>query len=112
VRWLNAKGLLSDKRMDALRERRGSDDYRAAQGVMRGVLVNVVNESYEEQLAAMTCPVRLVWGERDHTVPVEVAERCRSVLGERATLQTLPGIGHLTPLEAPRDLRAAVDALL
>ncbi len=80
ARWANRAGLLSDERMDALRNQRGSADYRAAQGVMRGIMVTTVGENYDDDLAALTCPVRMVWGERDTAAPTDAgrvaAERC------------------------------------
>jgi pimeloyl-ACP methyl ester carboxylesterase len=97
--------------MEAVRLERGSADYRAAQGVMRDVLVRVVNESYEAQLARVTCPVELVWGADDDAVPVEVAERAAGMIPGPTTLTVLPGVGHLSPLQAPDALRAAVDRL-
>ena len=51
--------------MDALRDQRGSADYRAAQGVLRSILVRVVNESYDVELAALaagTVPLQFVVG--------------------------------------------------
>ncbi len=106
---LHRRGLLPDERMEALRRRSGSADYRNAPStVMRDVLVTVTNESYEDQLAALQCPVELVWGEADDQAPVSVAERAVSLLGARASLTTLPGVGHFTPTEAPEAIVAAV----
>lgn len=106
-RALHRRGLLPEARMDALRRRYGSRDYLAATGVMRAVHVRLVNETYEAQLAAITCPVELVWGDDDADVPVAVAEAARSRLAQ-ATLTVVPGAGHLTPLTAPDALRDAV----
>jgi pimeloyl-ACP methyl ester carboxylesterase len=108
ARALNKRGLLSDARMEALREQHGSADYRAAKGVMRDVFVRVVNESYEDQLRAVRCPVELVWGEDDTEAPISVAEAAAEIVSG-ATLTRLPGAGHLTPTTAPDALR---DALL
>ena len=109
ARALHRRGLLPDDRMEALRRRHGSADYRAATGVMREVLVRVVNETYEEQLRAVQCPVELVWGDDDTAAPIDVAQRAAEILGpERATLTVLPGAGHLTPSTAPDALRDAV----
>ena len=108
ARALNQRGIVSDARMEALREKRGSADYRAAKGVMRDVFVRVVNESYEEQLRAVRCPVELVWGEDDTEAPISVAEQAAAIV-PGATLTRLPGAGHLTPTTAPDALR---DALL
>jgi len=100
--------LLSDETMERARRRNGSADYRAAEGIMRDVFVRMVNESYEEELAALRCPVELVWGDDDAEVPVEVACAALALVPE-ATLTLCPQAGHLTPLTVPGDLRAAVD---
>jgi len=106
-RRLHRMGLVGDARMDELRDRYGSPDYRAASGVVRQIFVKVLAERYDEDLRALRCPVELVWGAEDTEVPVEVAERSMPLLA-RATLEVLPGVGHLTPTEAPAALRAAV----
>jgi pimeloyl-ACP methyl ester carboxylesterase len=58
-------------------------------------------------MAAIEHPVDLVWGEADTEVPLEVAVRAQGVFPS-ARLRTLPGVGHLTPTEAPESLRAVV----
>ncbi|HVE46177.1 MAG TPA: alpha/beta hydrolase [Acidimicrobiales bacterium] len=117
ARALNRRGLLPDSRMEDLRRRHGSADYRAATGVMRDVLVRVVNETYEEQLDALSCPVELVWGEDDADAPLSVAEAAASRLrgSDRAgpvTLTVVGAAGHFTPRTAPAELRAAVTRCL
>ncbi len=104
----HALHLIGAGPVDRLRERFGSDDYRAAQGVMRAVLVRVVNESYEDELAALRCPVRLVWGADDTAAPVRVAEAALAVLHDGA-LEVFEGVGHDLPLLAPDRLRAIVE---
>ena len=107
VRRLHRMGLVGEDRLDAMRERYGSPDYRAAQGVMRAVFVRILAEQYGDQMAAVTCPVDLVWGEDDTEVPLEVATRAQGVFAD-ARLVTLPGVGHLTPTEAPGPLRSVI----
>jgi pimeloyl-ACP methyl ester carboxylesterase len=111
----NRLGLVPDEQMESLRRRRGSADYRAATGVMREVLVTVVNESYERELAGLTVPVRMVWGSDDRETPPVVAERAREILeaaGVPVVLDVVPGAGHLLPLEHPDAIRRAVEAVL
>ena len=98
--------------MEAARQRYGSADYRAAQGVMRQVLVRAVNETYEAQLDAVRCPVHLVWGGDDTVAPLEVADRSLGRPAPRGDLVVLPGVGHLTPLLAPSALRTAGGGVL
>ncbi|MHB8681974.1 MAG: alpha/beta fold hydrolase [Acidimicrobiales bacterium] len=107
VRALHRAGLVGEERMERARRRHGSADYRQAQGVMRDVLVRVVNERYDDALARLSCPVELVWADDDIEAPLSVAE----ALAERvagAELTRCPGAGHLLPLTAPEALRRAV----
>ena len=71
-RALNRVGFVPEKRMEQLRQKHGSDDYRQASPVMRGVLVKAASETasaaYVPSLRAWASvggPVELVWGERD-----------------------------------------------
>jgi pimeloyl-ACP methyl ester carboxylesterase len=107
ARSLRKLGLLSEARLEQQRQRFGSSDYRSASGVMRSVLVRAVNESYDDVLSAIRCPVDLVWGADDEVAPVAVA-RWASERLLRPRLRILPGVGHMTPLVAADELRAAV----
>jgi pimeloyl-ACP methyl ester carboxylesterase len=106
-RRLHRLGLLSDQRLETMKSKYGSADYRAAQGVMRDVLVRILAERYEDELAAIGGPVDLVWGEHDTEAPLEAAERAQGLFPS-ARLLVLPGVGHLTPTEAPDQLRRVV----
>ena len=110
ARGLAARGLIGQERMEGLRQRYGSDDYRAASGVMRDILVRTLAENYDESLARLKCPVELVWGDDDTEVPLAVAERLQGELAQ-AHLVVCPGAGHLTPLTVPGELRAAIGRL-
>jgi pimeloyl-ACP methyl ester carboxylesterase len=114
ARWLHRRGLLSDEKMEARRRRSGSADYRNAPSViMRNVLVAVTNETYEEQLRAVRCPVELVWGADDTAAPIATARAAAELLGpDRARLTELPGVDHFTPVKAPDALAAALRRLL
>jgi pimeloyl-ACP methyl ester carboxylesterase len=114
-RALHRRGVVGEARMEALRQRYGSADYRAAQGVMRQVHVRAVNETYEEQLRALRCPVELVWGQDDADVRVGVAEAAAALLtaaGTDVRLTVLPGVGHHVPTVAPEALREVVERVL
>jgi pimeloyl-ACP methyl ester carboxylesterase len=107
-RSLHRRGLVGESRMEALRQRYGSADYRAATGVMRQVLVRTVNETYDEQLRSVSCPVELVWGDDDAEAPLSVAETAAGLLA-RPRLTVCRGAGHLVPLTAPDALRLAIE---
>jgi pimeloyl-ACP methyl ester carboxylesterase len=108
-RWLHAKGLISDARIESARQKFGSVDYRRARGLMRDVLVASVNESYESELAALTIPVEFLWGDADRDVPLLVAEQAGELVRGNHSLRVVSGTGHLVPLDAPDEL---VDAVL
>lgn len=111
ARWLNSVGVVSDEQLERQKKRRGSADYRAADGVMRDILVKVVNESYEGQLGRIHNRVHLLWGADDAEVPVSVAEAASALLLD-SKLEVLPGVGHFVPLDAPDDLRRAIQEAL
>lgn len=108
ARWLNRRGVISDARMNAMREKNYAEDWRNATAGMRPVFVNLVNENYDDAIAAIRCPLRLVWGEGDTAAP------CAEELARRtgAPLTVVPSAGHMTPLTAPDALRAAIKELL
>ena len=111
LRGLNRVGVVSDDRLEKIRRQSGSDDYRAATGVMRDILVRVVNESYEHQLQTLTAPVSLIWGAADREVPVSVAKAAAEMIGSRGRevdFEILEGVGHFVPVEAPEALRGAI----
>ena len=110
---LYSNGLIGEERMERARQRYGSPDYRAAQGVMREILVAAVNEVYDEQVESMAAhrvPTRLVWGEGDETAPVWMAERAGSVLDAEPVV--IVGAGHELDAAMVPALRDAVTAVL
>lgn len=116
VRWGHGVGLISDDRLEKERRRRGSADYRLASGVMRDILVKVVNETYEGELARLQCPVRMVWGADDQEVPLDVARRSlgllHSIEPDDVGLCVVPDCGHDVPRVAPGRIRQAIEELL
>jgi len=115
LRTMNRARLISDRRMDEIRRNRGSADYRAAEGVMRDVLVTVVNETYEDQLKGLRMRVFLLWGADESEVPVAVGENALRLIreaGGAAELEVLPGVGHQVPVQAPDALRRVVEEAL
>jgi pimeloyl-ACP methyl ester carboxylesterase len=113
VRWANRRGLVSDVRMDALRDQHGSTDYRAAHGVLRGIMVRVVNETYDDELqvlAASTTPQRFVWGESDGEAPTDAGR----VAAERAgaPLRIVTGASHLLEGDLERAVREELHAVI
>lgn len=111
VKQLHRLHLVGDARMERARQRYGSADYNASTGVMRATFVKVVNESYGDQLDAVTCPVALVWGEQDSAAPLWIAQEAHDRLTD-SSLTVIAGGTHDSPLRAPTELRAALAELI
>jgi pimeloyl-ACP methyl ester carboxylesterase len=93
VRALAKRGILSKDVLERQRRTHGSADYNAASGVMREILVKVVNEDYREDLARITAPVRMVWGENDTAAPTDAGRAAAELVG--ASFTVVPGAAHL-----------------
>lgn len=111
VRRLHRLGVLPETVMERARQRHGSADYRAADGVMRQVLVTMVGEDYQADLHRLACPVHLVWGDDDTAASLADAEALAALV-PGAELTVCPGAGHLVPQTAPGPLRSATEQLL
>ncbi len=61
---------------------------------MRQILVSAIAETYWDDIARITQPVTLVWGELDEPAPLAGAEKAREVF-PNATLRVVPGASHL-----------------
>lgn len=94
LKKLASLGLVSQKRLDAERRKRGSADYNAAQGIVRDIFVTLVNEDYRDVMARIHTPVRMVWGENDTSAPAD-AGLAASQLIPNATFRVVAGGGHL-----------------
>jgi pimeloyl-ACP methyl ester carboxylesterase len=108
ARTLHRAHVVSDARMERLRRKYGSADYASAQGIMRDVHVRLVNETYDDAIAAVAAPVELVWGDDDTAAPLAVAHELERRLPD-ARLTVCSGAGHLTPLSIPDELRTALE---
>lgn len=111
IRGAHRMKLISDQRMEAERRKRGSADYRNASGVMRSVLVRVVNESYEAQLRSIRCPVEMVWADGDTAAPLVMAGLAAQLI-ENSRLTVIPGRSHFLPVEEPAAITAAIKGLI
>jgi pimeloyl-ACP methyl ester carboxylesterase len=57
----------------------------------------------ERLLPKVTVPVHIVWGEQDEWIPVERADRLRTLM-PNSTMRTVPGSNHLIQFDAPQHL--------
>ena len=115
ARLLNRYGIVPNATFEAMKRKRGSADYRTATGVMRDILVTVVNEEYRSELSRIAGPIHFLWGADDREVPVAVAEEAAALVtasGGDATLEVVEDVGHMLPVQDPDSLRIAVTKML
>lgn len=65
----------------------------------------------EPLFGQIRCPVKIVWGEEDPWIPL-ARGRALNDLIPQASLETLPGVGHLPQLEAPERVQESLFAFL
>ena len=91
--------------------RRGSADYQAASGAMRGTLVRLVNEDLRPILGRISSPVLLIWGEHDPETPLSDGRLLERLIPD-AGLVVFEGSGHYAYLEHPARFCRIVDVFL
>jgi pimeloyl-ACP methyl ester carboxylesterase len=92
-------------------DRRGSADYRAVTGVMRGTLVRIVNEDLRPLLPGVRTPVLLIWGDQDAETPLDDGKLMERLIPD-AGLVVFEGAGHYAYLEQPGRFCRIVDVFL
>jgi len=78
-----------------------TDAYAAWLPFMLGPARDAISRR-SDGLTGIELPVALIWGEADRIVPLEQGRRL-STLIPGATLDVLPGVGHVPHIEAPDD---------
>lgn len=89
----------------------GSTDYQNAQGIMRDILISVVNEDLTPLLAKITAPTLLIWGEQDKATPVSDGERMAQLI-PNAGLVILKNAGHFSYLDKLNEFLLIIDNFL
>lgn len=100
----------TEKTMARFYKKFGSDDYKAADGVMRKVFVKVVNESTEEYFPRIQADTLLIWGDEDDATPLSMAKVFEEKIPE-AGLVVLKG-GHYSYLDAYGQFDAVLRSFL
>ncbi|MBQ2394517.1 MAG: alpha/beta hydrolase [Alistipes sp.] len=100
-----------ERRIEERRNRSGSADYRAAQGIMRAVFVKIVNEDLKYVMPKIKAPTLMIWGELDTATPLSDARTMEKLI-KGSGVAVMKGCGHYSFLDNPRQFFAIVDAFL
>ena len=90
---MNKLNIISDRRLDELKNKYGSEDYRNANKVLKDTLVMAVNDDLTEILPKISTKVELIYGEDDFVVPVKVGIDSSSIIRD-SELTIIPDEGH------------------
>lgn len=93
------------KKIEEMRNRKGSADYRNASPRMKQILSKCVNEDLKHVMPGIKSPVLLVWGEEDTATPLSDAKTMEKLMPD-AGLVSFPGCGHYSFLDNPIGFKA------
>ena len=92
-KFLNSLNLISDKRLEKIKNKHGSEDYKNATGIMRDTLVKTVNDDLSDLLSQVNTEVHLIWGENDNVIPVSFGDEA-NVKFKESKLTVIKDEGH------------------
>lgn len=98
------------ERLKAFYTKFGSDDYQAAQGIMRKVFVKVVNEETVDYFSKIKAETLLIWGKHDEDTPLYMAKVFEDKI-ENAGLVELDG-GHYSYIDDYGTFKAVLNVFL
>lgn len=76
----------------------GSEDYKNASQIMRGVLVKTINQDLTNHAKEIKCPTLLIWGSLDTAVPLKRAYELEKMINDSAVI-VYEGATHYAYLE-------------
>lgn len=98
--------IYGEKNLEKFYKKFGSSDYKDADGIMRNILVKVVNEDLRDKLNKIDVPTVLVWGKNDMDTPQWMGEMMEDRISN-SKLYILDG-GHYSYLDDIIGFRDAV----
>lgn len=90
--------LKDEEKLEKFYRKFGSTDYREASGVMRKILVTVVNENLHPLLSKIKAPTLLIWGGKDTATPLYMAKIMEKEI-EDSGLVVFEDAGHYSYLD-------------
>jgi len=101
----------ADEKINQYRKQAGSSDYNNAVGIMRNILVKVVNEDLKHVMPNIKAPTLLIWGEHDTATPVSDAKIMEKLIKDSG-LVVIKNAGHFSFLDKTYDVNLIVGSFL
>lgn len=100
-----------EERIENFKKSRGSDDYQNSSGIMRKIMVTVVNENITEDLKKIKAETLLIWGENDDATPLYLGQRFESLI-ENSGLVVLKDAGHFSYIDDYGTFSAVINSYM
>ena len=107
----NISRKLFPNALESLKRKFGSEDYKNASEIMRGTLINTVNEDLEPLLPTIKQSTLLIWGTEDTATPLSDAKIMEKLIPDSGIVE-VKGAGHYSFLEQPQLVNAVLDSFL
>jgi amidophosphoribosyltransferase len=102
------KKILPKEMLEEWQDRFGSDDYKSSKGIMRKILVKVVNEDIRNKIETIEIPVLLIWGENDTATPIKAGNIMHNKL-KKSVFILIPNSGHFPFLDNPNIIASYIE---
>lgn len=100
-----------NEKMEKFYKKFGSTDYKQANGIMRKILVKLVNEDLRPLLKDIQASTLLIWGKDDNDTPVYMGEIMEKEIKDSG-LVVLENAGHYSYLDQFMRFKAIIDSFL
>lgn len=97
--------------LEKYRKKSGSSDYNNACGIMKQILVRIVNEDLSCVLPNIKAPTLLIWGKNDTATPISDAIKMKKLIPD-AGLVVLEDAGHYSFIEKLNDFLIIINSFL
>ena len=101
----------NEEAMAKFYKKHGSDDYQAADGIMRKCFVKVVNESTRDEFKNIDAETLLIWGDKDEATPLYMGKIFEEEI-KNSGLVVLEGAGHYSYLDKFGQFNAVINSFL
>jgi len=95
----------------AYQNQAGSSDYRNSSGMMRKIMVKVVNQDLRDLLPRIAVPTTLIWGEQDQSTPLAAGKLMQQLI-PNSQIIILENCGHFLLQDDFQGFIAILDKVL
>tara|TARA_B100000678_G_scaffold99312_1_gene82951 strand:+ start:1433 stop:2140 length:708 start_codon:yes stop_codon:yes gene_type:complete len=100
-KFMNKFKFISNEKLDQIKNKYGSEDYKNANKYLKDTLVMAINDDLKDILSKIDTKVELVWGEDDSEVPLQVGLDSNDII-PNSELTIIPSSGHNVLMSNPQ----------